>query len=52
MQTTTTIVTEDFGEGYGKVPQETLDYFHDLEEEIYNSIYQYGKAKRSDRKND
>lgn len=24
---------EDFGEGYGKVPQETLDYFHELEEE-------------------
>ena len=24
---------EDFGEGYGKVPQDVLDYFHELEEE-------------------
>lgn len=30
--------TEDFGEGYGKVPQETLDYFHELEEEEYMKV--------------
>jgi len=49
MQTTTTKINEDFGEGYGKVSQETLDYFHELEEEIYNSIYKNGKAKGKDR---
>jgi len=26
-------MSEDFGEGYGKVPQESLIYFHELEEE-------------------
>lgn len=43
MQTTTTKINEDFGEGYGKVLQETLDWFGDLENEIYNKIYQNGK---------
>lgn len=38
------MTTEDFGEGHGKIPQETLEWFKDLEEEIYNSIYN-GKAK-------
>lgn len=46
MQTKTTTINENFGEAYGKVPQETLEYFHDLEEEIYNQLYQNGKAKR------
>jgi len=29
---------EDFGEGYGRVPQDVLDYFHELEEEYMQVI--------------
>jgi hypothetical protein len=36
---------EDFGEGYGRVPQDVLDYFHELEEEIYQNNYM---AKQKD----
>ena len=31
-------MSEDFGEGYGKVPQDVLDYFHELEEEEYMKV--------------
>ena len=31
-------MSEDFGEGYGKVPQDVLNYFHELEEQEYMKV--------------